>query len=70
MRKQIFSFTMEPELEKYVRRMAEMEHITVGQYIRNVLWTGYDAELTAQEAKEDGAVNPVEEMFKNGDIKF
>ena len=42
MRKQVLSFTVEPELIDYVQRMAQMEHISVSQYIRNLIWTGYE----------------------------
>lgn len=57
MRKQVFSFTMEPELEQYVRRMAEMEHITVGQYIRNVLWAGFDLQKQIDSEQYQAEVN-------------
>lgn len=44
MRKQVISFTIEPELEDYLRRMAELDHLSVSQYLRNILWTGYEVE--------------------------
>lgn len=44
MRKQVISFTIEPELEEYLRRMAELDHVSVSQYLRNILWTGYEVE--------------------------
>lgn len=44
MRKQVISFTIEPELEEYLRRMAELDHISVSQYLRNILWAGYEVE--------------------------
>ena len=44
MRKQVISFTIEPELEDYLRRMAELDHVSVSQYLRNILWTGYEVE--------------------------
>lgn len=36
-RKQIVSFAAEPELIEYLNRMAEADHTSVSQYIRNVL---------------------------------
>lgn len=44
MRKQVISFTIEPELEEYLRRMAELDHVSISQYLRNILWTGYEVE--------------------------
>ena len=44
MRKQVISFTIEPELEDYLRRMAELDHVSVSQYLRNILWSGYEVE--------------------------
>lgn len=44
MRKQVISFTIEPELEDYLRRMAELDHVSISQYLRNILWTGYEVE--------------------------
>lgn len=44
MRKQVLSFTIEPELEAYLRRMADKAHLSVSQYIRNLLWSGYEIE--------------------------
>ncbi len=44
MRKQVISFTIEPELEEYLRRMAELDHVSVSQYLRNILWAGYEVE--------------------------
>lgn len=49
MRKQVISFTIEPELEEYLRRMAELDHISVSQYLRNLLWTGYEVEKQKSE---------------------
>lgn len=71
MRKQVFSFTMEPELEQYVRRMAELAHVTVGQYIRNVLWTGYEAEKLMEEEKSiKDYPKTIQEMIEKGAYKF
>lgn len=44
MRKQVISFTIEPELEDYLRRMAELDHVSISQYLRNILWAGYEVE--------------------------
>lgn len=44
MKKQIISFTVEPELEEYIKKMAEKDRTTVSQYIRNLLWSGYEIE--------------------------
>lgn len=43
-RKVTISFTAEPELVDYLNRMAEADHTTVSQYIRNVLLTGLSLE--------------------------
>ena len=37
MRKQVLSFTVEPELIDYVQKMAQMENISVSQYISNLI---------------------------------
>lgn len=39
-RKQVISFTAEPDLIDYLNEMSVKEHVTVSQYIRNVLWLG------------------------------
>lgn len=39
-RKQVISFTAEPELIDYLNEMSVNDHVTVSQYIRNVLWMG------------------------------
>ena len=39
-RKQVISFTAEPELIDYLNEMSVNDHVTVSQYIRNVLWLG------------------------------
>lgn len=44
MRKQVLSFTIEPELEQYLRDMADKAHLSISQYIRNLLWSGYEIE--------------------------
>ena len=49
MRKQVLSFTLEPELEDYLRRMAEKEHLSISQYLRNLIWSGYEMEKHIQE---------------------
>lgn len=71
MRKQVFSFTMEPELEQYVRKMAELAHVTIGQYIRNVLWDGYEsAKIMEEERTIEDYPQAIQEMIKKGEIKF
>lgn len=52
MRKQVLSFTVEPELIDYVQRMAQMEHISVSQYIRNLIWTGYELQEVVDDEKQ------------------
>ena len=52
MRKQVLSFTVEPELIDYVQRMAQMEHISVSQYIRNLIWTGYELQEVVEDEKQ------------------
>ena len=52
MRKQVLSFTVEPELIDYVQRMAQMEHISVSQYIRNLIWTGYEVQEVVEDEKQ------------------
>lgn len=39
-RKQVISFTAEPDLIDYLNEMSVKDHVTVSQYIRNVLWLG------------------------------
>ena len=51
MRKQVLSFTVEPELIDYVQKMAQMEHISVSQYIRNLIWTGYELQEVVEDEK-------------------
>lgn len=71
MRKQVFSFTMEPELEQYVRKMAELAHVTIGQYIRNVLWDGYESNKYMEEERSiEDYPQCIQEMIKKGEIKF
>lgn len=71
MRKQVFSFTMEPELEQYVRKMAELAHVTIGQYIRNVLWDGYEsAKIMEEERTIEDYPQTIQEMIKKGAYKF
>ena len=48
-RKQVISFTIEPELEEYLRDMAKKEHISVSQYLRNLIWSGYEIQKTINE---------------------
>ena len=50
MRKQVISFTIEPELEEYLKRMAGLDHVSVSQYLRNILWAGYEIERHKDEA--------------------
>ena len=52
MRKQVLSFTVEPELIDYVQRMAQMEHVSVSQYIRNLIWTGYELQEVVEDEKQ------------------
>ena len=49
MRKQVISFTIEPELEEYLRKMAGLDHVSVSQYLRNILWVGYEVEKQKNE---------------------
>lgn len=49
MRKQVISFTIEPELEEYLKRMAGLDHVSVSQYLRNILWSGYEIERHKDE---------------------
>ena len=49
MRKQVISFTLEPELEKYLRDMAEKAHLSISQYLRNLIWTGYETDRIVKE---------------------
>ena len=44
MRKQVISFTIEPELEQYLRKMADEAHLSISQYLRNLIWTGYETD--------------------------
>ena len=52
MRKQVLSFTVEPELIDYVQKMAQMEHVSVSQYIRNLIWTGYELQEVVEDEKQ------------------
>ena len=53
MRKQVISFTLEPELEQYLRDMAEKAHLSISQYLRNLIWTGYETDkIVKEDAKE------------------
>ena len=52
MKKQIISFTVEPELEEYIKKMAEKDRTTVSQYLRNLIWSGYEIELHINEENE------------------
>ena len=52
MRKQVLSFTVEPELIDYVQKMAQMEHISVSQYIRNLIWTGYELQEVVDDENQ------------------
>ena len=65
MRKQVLSFTIEPELEDYLRRMADKAHLSVSQYIRNLLWSGY--EIDKQVAEE---VTPKRAIVDARSIRF
>ena len=49
MRKQVISFTIEPELEQYLRKMADMAHLSISQYIRNLIWSGYEIDKQVNE---------------------
>lgn len=50
-RKQVLSFTVEPELIDYVQRMAQKEHISVSQYLRNLIWSGYEIQEVIEDEK-------------------
>ena len=53
MRKQVISFTIEPELEQYLRKMADAAHLSISQYLRNLIWTGYETDkIVKEDAKE------------------
>lgn len=52
-RKQVVSFTAEPELIDYLNRMADLDHTSVSQYIRNVLWAGFSLEEFRNENKDE-----------------
>ena len=58
-RKQVISFTAEPELIDYLNEMSVNDHVTVSQYIRNVLWLGKmlkdsrEAEVSKKAVKVD-----------------
>ena len=63
-RKQVISFTAEPELIDYLNEMSVNDHVTVSQYIRNVLWLGKmlkdsrEAEETSKKAVKVDLDNP------------
>lgn len=63
-RKTVISFTAEPELVKYLNQMAEKDHTTISQYIRSVLWCGYECD----KAKDDEVV--VAEPIDISKLKF
>ena len=46
-RKQVISFTAEPELIDFLNEISIERHTTVSQYIRYLLWTEYQNRLKA-----------------------
>ena len=54
-RKQVISFTAEPDLIDYLNEMSVKDHVTVSQYIRNVLWMG---KIIKDSREEQEAVTP------------
>ena len=64
MRKQVLSFTVEPELIDYVQRMAQMEHISVSQYIRNLIWTGYEVQEVVEDEKQQDELRKFAKKLK------
>ena len=44
-RKQVISFTAEPELIDFLNEISIERHTTVSQYIRYLLWTEYQNRL-------------------------
>ena len=60
MRKQVISFTLEPELEEYLRNMADKAHLSISQYLRNLIWDGYDTERIIKEQKECKTLDDVD----------
>lgn len=44
-RKQVISFTAEPELIDFLNDVSVERHTTVSQYIRYLLWTAYQNRL-------------------------
>ena len=71
-RKQIVSFAAEPELIDYLNRMAEQDRTTVSQYIRNVLWAGYNLEDYRKEHKSDTKVivEHLKQILKEGNYSL
>ena len=69
MRKQVISFTLEPELENYLRRMAERGHCSISQYLRDLLWSGYEIEKHANEPLEIDDQEQLDRMIKDGWVK-
>lgn len=68
MRKQVISFTIEPELEQYLRKMADAAHLSISQYLRNLIWTGYETDkIVKEEAKEVDDV--IEKWIAEGKCK-
>lgn len=53
MNKQIISFTIEPELDEYLRKMANEAHVSISQYLRNLLWTGYEADKASTKTIDE-----------------
>ena len=45
-------FTAEPELIVYLNKMAAKDHCSVSQYLRNLLWSGYELEKTIEEEED------------------
>lgn len=55
-RKQVISFTAEPDLIDYLNEMSIKDHVTVSQYIRNVLWMGKMIKDSREEEDSKKAV--------------
>lgn len=67
-RKQVVSFTIEPELEQYLRDMANREHLSISQYLRNLIWSGYEVQKTIDE-ENNNVDEIVEKWISEGKCK-
>lgn len=61
-RKQVISFTAEPDLIDYLNEMSIKDHVTVSQYIRNVLWLG---KMLKDSREEEGSKKAVKADLDN-----